>query len=50
MKIPQGFKKRPGLAQNARGQQIRLGVKGPRFQPPVIAFAHDPLHVLACDL
>jgi len=25
-------------------------VKGPRFQPPVIAFAHDPLHVLACDL
>jgi len=50
MKIPQGFEKSPGFAQNARGQQIRLCVKGPCFQAPVIAFAHDPLHVLMRDL
>jgi len=50
MEIPHGFEKSPGLAQNARGQQIHLRVKSPCFQTPVIAFAHDPLHVLMHDL
>jgi len=36
--------------QYSRAQQIRLNVKGSRFQPRIPALAHCPLHVFPEDL
>jgi hypothetical protein len=50
MELPQHFEKCTGLAQNARSQQMCLRVERPSLQPPVMALAHDPLHVFMGDL
>jgi len=50
MELPQHIEKCAGFAQNARSQQIGLRIEGSCFQTPVIAFAHDPLHVFMRDL
>src|SRR3984885_13864447 len=46
MQLPQGLEKGRRPAQEAPRQEMGLRVKGPAGQPGVLAFAHDPLHVL----
>ena len=40
------MKKRRGTAQDPGRQQVGLRVKGPALEFGVLAFAHDPLHIL----
>jgi hypothetical protein len=50
MQFPHHLEEGACLAQDSGRQQMRLREKRRRLQPPVFAFAHDPLDVLLRDL
>jgi hypothetical protein len=50
MQLPHHLEKGSCLAQDSGRQQMRLGEKRRRFQPPVLALSHHPLDVLLRDL
>src|SRR6202043_878782 len=50
MELLQALVKGRYPAQDGCRQEIGLGVKGPAFEPRVLALAHEPLHVLLGDL
>src|SRR5208337_660602 len=46
MEMPQAVVKGSYPAQDGCGEQIGLDVKGPAFEPRVLAFGDEPLHVI----
>src|SRR5438093_11623074 len=50
MELPQGLEQGRASAQDPSAQKMALSMKALALQPPILALAHDPLHVLLQDL